>query len=118
MTTASSVRYNAIAVRALARITKYGASCTILADTFRGGSIASDVAAQAVEIPGDPDTYQALNLVAFNPVTLLVAAYGLTVRLAAGVQFSWGGTVYTTKLATPLVPDAETFILWTLVGTA
>lgn len=114
----ASVKYNAIAVRALATITRNGNDVTILADTWRGGSIAADVTAKAVEIPGDPDTLEALGLVALNPVTLLIAAYGLTVKFAAGVQFSWGGTVYTTKLATPLVPDAETYILWTVVGTA
>lgn len=117
MTTAS-VKYNAIAVRALATIKRNGSDVTLLADAWRGGSIATDVTVKAVEVPGDPDTLEALNLVALNPVTLLIAAYGLSARLAAGVQFRWGGTVYTTKLATPVVPDGETFILWTVVGTA
>jgi hypothetical protein len=114
--TTTAQRYNTIAKRALATITKKGATCTLIADAWKSGDIAADIAAKAIEIPGDPDTYQALNLVAMNPVTLLIAAYGLTARLKAGVQFRWGGEIYTTKLATPLVPDGETFILWTLVG--
>ena len=110
--------YAEIATRALATITRRGADATILADTWRGGVIAADVPVKAIEIPGDPDTYQTLNLVASNPVTLLVAASGLTVRIEAGVQIAWGGVVYTTKLATPVVPDGTTFILWTVVGVA
>lgn len=109
--------YDAVATRALATIEKNGADVVFLADAWKGGAIAADVTGSAVEIPGDPDTYQKLDLIAVNPVTLLVAAKDLAVTPAPGVTFRWASTVYTVRLATPVAPDG-TPIIWTIVGSA
>lgn len=100
---------------ALEMITESGAAIVFLADAWTGGSIASDTTGQAVEIPGDPDAYRALGLVASNPVTVLVAAKGLGVTPRPGVSFRWAARVYTVTTATPLQPDGDP-ILWTLIG--
>ena len=86
-------------------------------DTWGGGTAATDATGRGIEIPGDPDTYRTLSLIQSNPVTLLLAASGVTITPRAGMPFVWpaGGTPYTVRLATPMGPDG-TPILWTLVG--
>lgn len=100
---------------ALDMITEFGAAIVFLADAWKGGSIASDTTGQAVEIPGDPDEYRALGLVASNPCTVYVAAKGLGLTPAPGVAFRWASREYTVKAATPLQPDGDP-IFWTLIG--
>jgi hypothetical protein len=109
--------YDETATDALADIAAAGAPVVFLADTWKGGTVAADVTGSAVEIPGDPDVYQSLSLIASNPVTLIVAAKDLGISPAFGVTFRWSGTVYTVKLATPVAPDGEA-IIWTVVGVA
>jgi hypothetical protein len=100
--------YDETATDALADIAEAGAPVVFLADAWKGG---------AIEIPGDPDVYQALSLITSNPVTLIVAAWDLGVAPSFGVAFRWAGTVYTVKLATPVAPDG-TPIIWTIIGVA
>jgi uroporphyrinogen-III decarboxylase len=109
--------YDETSTDALADIAEAGAPVVFLADAWKGGTIAADVTGSMVEIPGDPDVYQSLGLIESNPVTGIVAAWNLGITPSFGTQFRWAGTVYTTKLATPVAPDG-TPIIWTIVGVA
>lgn len=114
------------AASALATITRKGAAVTFpdatgtapvfdqTTETWTAGTL-TDVTGRAVEIPGDPNTYQALSLVQSNPVTLLLAASGLTITPAPGMSFTWAGTAYTVRLVSPLAPDG-TPVIYTVVG--
>lgn len=107
--------YDPISVRTLALITKKGAPIVFLSDAWNGGPISADTTGYAVEIPGDPDTYFALGLVASNPATVLVAASDLGVTPQPGTAFTWASKRYVVKTATPVAPDGVP-ILWTLIA--
>lgn len=107
--------YEPISIRALATITRKGALIVFLADAWTGGSIAAATSGRAIEIPGDPDEYRALGLVESNPVTVIVAANGLSITPKPGTRFTWVAKTYTVKTAVPVGPDGQP-IIWTLVG--
>lgn len=107
--------YTPISIRSRALITRKGAPIVFLADAWKGGTINSETTGRAVEIPGDPDVYLALGLVASNPVTVIVAAKDLGITPAPGIAFRWVATTYTVKAATPVAPDGVQ-IIWTLVA--
>lgn len=124
--------YDATTSRALAAISKKGATITFgdpvtgepvgeiydpLTDTWSGGTAGiPGRTSKAVQIPGDPNRFLALKIVPVNPVTLLVAGKGLTITPIPGMRFTWGGTVYTIVDADDLAPDGTTVILWTITG--
>lgn len=112
-----ATKYASEAQDALDMITEFGAPVVFVADAWKGGTIAADVTGQAVEIEGDPDTLQTLNLIQRNPVTLIVAAQGLGLTVTPGLSFRWADKPYTVQLATPLAPDG-TPIVWTVVGSS
>ena len=119
-------QYDAVAQRALAAIAKKGGAVTFpgtgtagtynpLTDTWSGGSAGADVVGRAVQIEGDLDRFAALKLVLSNPVTLMIAAAGLTVTPAIGMPFIWAGVRYTIKDKDEVAPDG-TPILYTVTG--
>lgn len=120
-------KYDAIAQRALETITKKGGPVTFpgagtpavydpATDTWSGGS-SSVATGRAVQIESDPDRFAALKLVLTNPVTLMIAAAGLSVTPAPGMQMTWAGTTYAIKDVDPIAPDG-TPIIYTVIGSA
>lgn len=123
--------YDGVATRALRTITAKGAAVTFpganvggsapvydpATDTFSGGSAGAQVVGRAVQIESDPDRFRALNLVLVNPVTLMIAAAGLAVTPALGMQFAWAGITYTIKDKDEVAPDG-TPIIYIVTGTA
>jgi len=120
-------QYDAVAQRALAAITRKGGPVTFpgtgtpptydpATDTWSGGAAGADVVGRAVQIDGDPDRFAALNLVLVNPVTLMVAASGLTVTPAVGMLFTWGGLTYSLKDKEEVKPDGQTPIIYVVTG--
>lgn len=116
--------YTATAQRSLATIKRKGGKITFagggapvydpITDQWSGGS-ATSVVGSAVQVPGDPDRMAALSLVLVNPVTLLVAASGLSIVPQPGGTFTWAGKTYTIKFCEPVAPDG-TPIIYTVVG--
>lgn len=74
-----------------------------LTDTFSEG-VDSEVPGYAVEIPGDPEEFEALELIGKNPVTLMFAAdvFGAIPNLNDTV--SWAGRKGTVHSLQPLRP--------------
>lgn len=106
-------QYTATAQRARATIARKGAIVTFTrggaavydpaTDTWTGGS-STPVSGVAVQIDGNPDRFAALSLVLVNPVTLLVAAQGLTITPRPGDAMLWAGLTYTVKDVKPTAP--------------
>lgn len=120
-----SSQYDAVAVRALATITKKGAEVTFArasaggvydpaTDTWSGGSSSSTVG-KAVQIPDDPQRFLALGLKTTDAITLMVAASDLGITPVSGDVFGWAGVFYTAKDCEAIAPDG-TPILWLMVG--
>lgn len=120
-------KYDAVAQRALATITRKGGVVTFpgtasggiydpLADSFSGAG-SEDKTGKAVQIEGDPDRFAALNLVLTNPVTLMIAAHGLALTPVPGMAFTWAGVTYSTKDADAVAPDG-TPIIYVIIGSA
>jgi len=101
--------YDRTAERAAKTIAKKGATVVFNPQT------ATPVTGSALQIEDDPATMAALQLTTSNPVTLLVAASGLGIVPAAGMQFDWAGTRYVAKSVEALAPDG-TPILFTVIG--
>lgn len=119
-------KYDAVAARTLAAIAKKGGIVTFpdfgtpatynpVDDTFSGGSVAG-ATGRAVQIESEPDQLSALGLTIINPVTLLIAAKGLSVTPVPGVRFTWANVTYTTKFADPTAPDGVTPIMYMVIG--
>lgn len=82
---------------------------------WSGGEAGSAVTGYALQLEGDPVRLASLNLVLINPVTLLVAAYGLSVTPAPNMSMTWAGTTYVIRDVQVLAPDG-TAITYTVVG--
>jgi hypothetical protein len=133
-------RYDAVAARVLAQITKYGEGQTVkfpgaapgtydpLTNTWSAGGPSGDVHGKAVKVDGDPDTLAALDLIGVDNVTLLVALPLLdddgtavpesTFAPNAPALFVWpenGGRGYTIKSKNDVAPSGPP-ILYELVG--
>lgn len=109
---------------ALADVAEAGASVSFSRTTGQTVSDSTDVAtggttvtvaASAIELEGDAQTYRDLSLVQRNPVTLFVipSTYGDDVQ--PGDAFTWGSVDRTVKLVRTLSPDG-TNIGMTVVG--
>jgi hypothetical protein len=123
-------QYDAVAQRSLATITKKGAAVVFptaggtqptydpATDTWSGGS-SSSVTGRAVQIDGDPDRWKTLSLILVNPVTLMIAASGLSITPAIGMTFMWpeSGTTYTIRDKQEVAPDG-TPIIYVVTGSA
>lgn len=64
----------------------------------------------AVQIEGDPDRFNSLSLVLKDPVTLLVAASGLSTVPKPGLPITWAGLTYTIKDVNPTAPDGVAIV--------
>ena len=117
--------YAETAKRTLAAITKKGAVVTFpgtaspgtynpTADSWSGAGN-TDAIGRAVQVDGDPDRFAALNLVLSNPVTLLIAARGLSVTPRPGMSMTWANVTYTIKDVETVGPDG-TPILYAVIG--
>lgn len=123
--------YTAVAERVLAAIERKGATVTFpgsggtppiydpITDTFSGGTPATDVIGNAIQLQDDPAQFATQKLTLVNPITLAIAASGLGVTPTAGMIFVWpaGGTTYTCKGGEALAP-AGVPIYWTVLGVA
>lgn len=122
--------YATDAADALADITENGAVITFpgaipgtagtydpATDTWGTGTPATDATGYALQMAGDPDTYRALSIIQSNPVTLMLAASGLSVTPRPGMAMTWAGTAYTILLSNPTGPDG-TPIFYDIVGSA
>lgn len=120
--------YATDAADALADITENGAAITFpdaipgtagvydpATDTWSAGTPPTDATGYALQLEGDADTYRALSLIQSNPVTLMIAASGLTITPRPGMAFTWASTAYTIRTADPFGPDG-TPIYFTVVG--
>jgi hypothetical protein len=117
--------YTAVAQRARATIARKGGPVTLTTTTGRvynedtgvwtGGTplVASSVAVQEED---DPERFRVLGLTLNDPVTLLVAAAGLTLTPAPNMALGWGGAIYTVKNCESLKPDGQTAITHTVIG--
>lgn len=120
-----SNQYDAVAQRTLATIARRGGIVTFpgtgsggiydpLTDAWSGAGPA-DAQGKAIQIEGDPDRFAALKLVLVDPVTLMIAAGGLTVTPSVGKLMTWAGVTYTIKDRDPVAPDG-TPIIWIVTG--
>jgi hypothetical protein len=117
--------YTAVAERAAARIRKKGGPVVFTtttgrvydpdAGTWTGGAPVT-ATSHAVQDEDDPELFRALGLTLHDPVTLLVAAQGLSFRPVADMAMSWGGLIYTVKACEALKPDGVTPITYTVIG--
>lgn len=117
-------QYTAIAQRTLALIRRKGAAVTFTTVTGRvyndttgtwtGGDpvIATGVAVQSED---DPVRFSALNLTLVDPITLTVAAHGLSTVPAPNMALSWAGVTYTVKNVEAVAPDGVA-IIYTVIG--
>jgi len=87
-------------------------------DTWSGGTAPTDAAGSALKLDSDPNQYRALSLVLTNPITLLIAGYGLLVTPRPGMPMGFGGATYTIKNVDDLNPAGDQSILWTVIGDA
>lgn len=123
-------RYDATAQRSLAAIKRAGSTVTFpgtasstpgiydpTTGVFTEGTPGSDAVGRAVQIEGDPDRWSSLGLTLTNPVTLMLAASGLTVTPTVGASFTWAGTTYVIRDVDPVAPDG-TPIIYTITGDA
>lgn len=111
--------YTDDATGALADLTDAGASVTFTqqtpgvydaaTDTFTGAATVT-VAGSAVEIPGDPDTYAALELVLLQARTLLFSASTYAALPALGASVTWGSAVFTVRSVDSVAPDGNAII--------
>lgn len=83
-------------------------------DTWSGGSSAP-VSGYAIQRRGDVDRFAALSLVLVDPVTLLVAAWNLTITPQPGDAMLWAGVTYTVRDVDAVAPDG-TAILYSVTG--
>lgn len=113
-------KYDAIAARAAGTIAEKGADVSFpgtatggtydwQTDTFTGPGSA-DATGKAVQVEGDPDRFAALGLKLVNPVSLMIAAHGLTVTPVPGMPIVWAGKSYTLKDVEPVAPDGTPII--------
>lgn len=119
-------QYDGISTRALATITRKGAAVTFpgtgtaatydpATGTWSGGVPGADVTGRAVQIDSDPDRFAALGLVLVNPVTLLVAASGLTVTPAPNMPMTWASKTYTIRDVDAVAPSGDP-IVYAVIG--
>lgn len=119
--------YDAISARALATISKKGGAVTFhetgtastysaSTDTWSGAVPASDVVGRAIQLEDDPKRRAARSLVLTNPLTLLVAASGLSITPMVGKTMTWNSVVYAIRDVEVLAPNGTTPILFTIVG--
>jgi hypothetical protein len=117
-------QYTATAQRALATIRRKGAPITfntlspITFDEATGrssGGTPVPVPGFAVEDTSDPDRLAAIGLRLVDPVTLLVAAYGLAVKPVPELRFTWAGLEYYIRDVTQVAPDG-TPVTYSVVG--
>jgi hypothetical protein len=73
------------------------------------------VVGKAVQIESDPQRLAARNLVLTDPLTLLVAAAGLSVVPTPGMTEGWAGVERTIKDVETVAPDG-TPILYVIVA--
>lgn len=112
--------YTDDATGALADLTDAGASVTFTqqtpgvydaaTDTFTGAATTT-VTGSAIEVPGNPDVYAALELIKLETRTLLFAAsiYG-NGRPALGMFVTWNGATFTVRSVDAVAPDGKPII--------
>lgn len=84
-------------------------------DTFSAGSTTT-VAGYAVEVPGDPRAYAALELIQRDARTLLFASstYGSTPGL--GATLTWAGATFTVRSVQRVAPDGTAVVSTVVVA--
>lgn len=123
-------RYDAVAARTLKAIEKYGADVTFpgtasgapgtynpATDQFTSADPNADATGKAVQIEGDPDRWSSLGLTLSNPVTLMIAASGLSVTPEVGMAIEWAGLAYAIRDVSSVAPDGVP-ILYTVIADA
>lgn len=104
---------------AYADILAAGAAVTfsaVSAGTYDGATdtwstpVTTTVAGAAIRVRGNPQTYQALELIQSEAPTLLFApsTYGATPAL--GMTVTWDGVVYTVRAVEPIAPSGDTIL--------
>lgn len=117
--------YAATAARALATIRRKGG--TVLFATTSGrvydadtgqwtGGAPVTASGWAVQEEDDPMRISALGLSLVDPVTLLVAAFGLGIVPATNMAMTWAEVIYTVKNVEALAPDGTTPITYSVIG--
>lgn len=69
----------------------------------------------AIQVKDDPMRFSALGLQIADPITLLVAAAGLTLVPSPNIAMTWRGVIYTVKNVEALAPNGSP-ITYTVIG--
>lgn len=117
------MNYTADHAGALADLTEAGAAVTFTltspgmyseaTDTFASSGVTT-VAGYAIEVPGDPRQYAALELIQRDARTLLFAPSTVGSTPALGAALTWAGATFTVQSVQRVAPDG-TAILSTVV---
>lgn len=109
--------YVALHASLLQRLKKLGTAVTVgsadsgavynpSTDSWTGGAV-NDIPGFAVEVPGDPEEYQTLELITAQPATLLFVPVTFDSTPALGMGVTWAGTARTVRAVRPIRPDGR-----------
>jgi hypothetical protein len=116
--------YTAVHARALLQVKRKGAPVTFtlsnagVPNGLTGvptGAASSSVAGHAVQTPGNPERYRALQLVETHAITLIFAPSTRPQMPALGATFTFGGVKWTVKAVDPVAPDGDGIVA-TVIG--